>query len=67
MGFPGGSDCKESACNTGNLSLIPGSGRSAGEENGNLLWYTCLGNLMDRGALWVAVHGVAKSLTGLSD
>ena len=53
--------------NVGDAGSIPGSGRSAGEENGNLLQYTCLGNLMDRGALWVAVHGVAKSLTGLSD
>ena len=67
MGFPGGSDGKESACNVGDLGLIPGLGRSLGEVNGNPLQYSCLGNLMDRGALWVAVHGVAKSLTGLSD
>ena len=36
-GFPGGSDCKVSACNVGDLGLIPGSGRSPGEENGSPL------------------------------
>ena len=40
MGFPGGSVGKESACNTGNLVLIPGLGRSHGEENGNPLQYS---------------------------
>ena len=48
--FPGGSDSKESACNAGDLGLIPGLERSPGEENGNLLQCSCLGNLMDRGA-----------------
>ena len=38
-----------------------------GEENGNLLQYSCLGNLMGRGALWATVHGVAKSQTQLSN
>ena len=37
IGFPGGSDGKESACNAGNLSSISGSGRSPGERNGNPL------------------------------
>ena len=46
MGFPGDSDGKESAYNTGDLSLIPGSGRSPGEENGNPLQYSCLENPM---------------------
>ena len=41
MGFPGGSDAKESACNAGHLGLIPGSGRSPGEGNGNPLQYSC--------------------------
>ena len=50
MGFPGGSDGKESACNAGDLSLIPGSGRFSGEGNDNPLWYSYLGNPMDRGA-----------------
>ena len=44
MGFPGGSDDKESASNAGDLGLIPGLGRSPGEENGNLLQYSCLEN-----------------------
>ena len=45
--FPGGSVSKESACNTGDtgdMGLIPGSGRSPGEGNGNPLQYSCLGN-----------------------
>ena len=49
MGFPGGSDGKESACHSGDLGLIPESGRSLGEGNGYPLWYTCLGNPTDRG------------------
>ena len=40
QGFPGGSDSKESACNAGDLSLIPGSGRSPGEGNGYPLQYS---------------------------
>ena len=51
-GFPCGSVGKESACNAGDLGLIPGSGRSPGEGNGNPLQYPCLENLMDRGAWW---------------
>ena len=62
-GFPGGLDGKESACNAENLSSIPGSGRSPGEENGNPLQYSCLKNPMDRGAWGTIVHGVAKSKT----
>ena len=50
MGFPGGSDSKVSAYIVGDLSSIPGSGRSAGEGNGNPLQYHCLENSMDRGA-----------------
>ena len=46
----GGSDSKESACNVGDPSSIPGLGRSPGEGNGNPLQYSCLGNPMDRGA-----------------
>ena len=63
LGFPVGSDGKESAWNAGHLVLIPGSGSSLGERNGNPLQYSCLGNLMDRGAWWAIVHGVAKSQT----
>ena len=49
LDFPGGSDGKESACNAGDLGLIPGSGRSPGEGNGNPLHYSCLENPMERG------------------
>ena len=66
-GFPGGSDGKASAYSAGNPGLIPGLGRSPGEGNGNTLQYPCLENPLDRGAWQAAVHGVAKSWTGLSD
>ena len=45
------------------MGLIPGSGRSPREGNGNPLQYSCLGNPMDRGAWQTTVHGVAKSQT----
>ena len=67
MGFPGGSDGKEAACNAGDLDSIPGLRRSPGEGNGNPLQYSCLENPMVRGAWWATVHGVAKSRTQLSD
>ena len=63
IGFPGGSEGKVSACNAGDLGLIPGSGRSPGEGNGNPLQYSCLENPMDKGAWNATVHGVAKSRT----
>ena len=47
---PGGSDCKASVYDAGDLGLIPGLGRSLGEGNGNLLQYYCLENPTDRGA-----------------
>jgi len=50
MGFPGGSDGKESACSAGDPGLILGSGRSPGEGNGYSLQYYYLENSMDRGA-----------------
>ena len=61
--FPGGSEVKASACNAGDMGLIPGSGRSTGEGNGNPLQYSCLENPMDGGAWRATVHGVAKSRT----
>ena len=67
MGFPGGSDGKESACNVGHLSSIPGLGRSLGEGNGNPFQYFCLENSVDRRAWGATVHGVSKSQTWLSD
>ena len=65
--FPGGSDGKASACNVGDPGLIPGSGRSPGDGNGNLLQYSCLENSMDGEAWRATVHGVVKSQTQLSN
>ena len=59
-GFPRRSVNKESACNAGNPGSIPGSGRSAGEGNGNPLQYSCLENPMVGGAWQATVHGVAR-------
>ena len=50
LGFPGGSDSKESACKAGDWGLIPGFEKSPGGGNGNQLQYSCLGNFMDRRA-----------------
>ena len=69
-GFPDGSEDKEAICNskdTGNVGLIADLGRCLGEGNGNPLQYSCLENLMDRGAWWATDHGVAKGRTGLSN
>ena len=54
---------KNSSVNAGEAGLIPGSGRSPGGGHGNLLQYSCLENLMDRGVQWIIVHIVAKSQT----
>ena len=61
MGFPGGSDGKESSCNVGDLGLIPGWGKSPGEGHGNPLQYSCLDNPMERGAWWTTVHGSQRA------
>ena len=66
MGFPGGSDGKESVCNAGDLSLIPGLGKSSGKGNGNPRQCSCLENPMDRGARGATVHGATKSRTRLN-
>ena len=50
LGFSGSSEDKASACNAGELGLIPGSGRSPEEGNGNPLQYSCLENPVDGGA-----------------
>ena len=52
---------KESACNAGDLGLIPELGRSPGGGHGNPLQYFCLKNPMDRGAWRATVHRIAKS------
>ena len=66
MGFPGGSDSKESACNARDPGLIPGSGRFPGVGNGKPLQYSCLKNSRDSGAWWARVRGVTQSQTCLS-
>ena len=67
LGFPGGSDDKESACNTGDLGLIPGWRKCPGEGNGKPLQYSCLENPLDKGVWWATVHRVTKSQTRLRD
>ena len=62
IGFLGGSDGKESACNVGDVGLIPGLGKSPGKGKGHPFLYPGLENSMD-----CIVHGVAKSQTQLSD
>ena len=62
LGFPCGSVGKESACNVGDMGLIPGLGRSPGKGKGYPLQYSGLENSKD-----CIVHGVAKSWTQLSD
>ena len=57
LGLPGGSLVKNPPANAGDIGLIPGSARSPGER---ILWYSCLGNPMDKGAWWAVVHRVMK-------
>ena len=61
----GGSGVKNLPAHARDVGSIPGSGTSPGGENGNPLQYSCLGNPIDRGALWATVHGVAQSQTQL--
>ena len=65
VGFPGGSDSKESACNAGDLGSIPGLGRYTGKGNGNPLQYFCLENSMDmdKGAFRLQSMGHKESDT----
>ena len=63
LGFPDGSAVKNLSADAGDIGSIPGLGRSPGEGNGNLLQYSCLENLMERGARWATVHGVTESDT----
>ena len=63
---PSCSDSKQFTCSAGDLGLIPGSGRSSEEGNGNPLKYPCLENSMDRGA-WQAAVLITKNGTRLSD
>ena len=68
LDFPGGASDKESTCliqeiDARGTSSFPGSERSLGVGNGNLLWYSCLGNHMDRRPWKAKVHGVPNNLT----
>ena len=54
---------KNLRANSGNAGLIPMTGRSPREGNGNPLQCSCLENLMDRGAWWATVHGFTKNQT----
>ena len=63
LGFPAGSDGKESACNAGDLGLIPGLGKSPGGGTSNPLQYSCLETPMDRGAWQATAHRVAERQT----
>ena len=65
LGFPGGSEGKESASNVGDLDWIPVSARYPGEGNGYPLQCSCLENSMDRGTWRATVYGVAKSQPSL--
>ena len=65
--FSSSSVGKESARNAGDVGSIPVSGRSPGGGNGNPLQYSCLRNLMDRGAWRATIHGVTESQTRLSN
>ena len=61
--FPGGSAVKNMPSNAEDMDLIPGSGRSPGEGNGNPFQYSCLGNPLNRGAWRATIHGIEKSQT----
>ena len=66
MGFPGGSDGEESACDVGDSGSIPGSGTFHGEGNGYPLQYSSLENSTERVAWRATAHRVTKSWTGLT-
>ena len=64
MGFPGGSDGKESACNVGDPGLIPGLGRSLGEGRGNPPQYSYLENPMDNSTCYLSGMKVGRQKFG---
>ena len=63
MNFPSDLVVKNLPANARGMSSVSRLGRSSGGGNGNTLQYSCLGNPMDRGALWATHHGVSKSQT----
>ena len=64
LGFPSGSDGKDSACNVGYPGSTPGLGRSPGGGHGNSLQCSCLENPRDGGAWRAAVHGLKLNVVG---
>ena len=66
-GFPGGAVVKNMPANEGDLGSIPGLERSPGVGNGSPLQYYCLGNPMDRRALWATVRGITNTGTQVND
>ena len=60
-GFPGGSAVKNLPADAEVAGLISESGRFPGEGNGSPLWWSWVGNLLDRGAWWAVVQGIAES------
>ena len=67
MEFPGGSVVESPLTNAGDTGSVLGLEKSLGGRNSNPLQYSCLENLLDRGAWRATVHGVTQSRTGLSD
>ena len=61
LGFPSGSDGKESACYGGDSGSIPGLGRSPEGGHGYPFQYSCLENPMNRGSQWATINRVAES------
>ena len=66
LAFPGGSEVENLPANAGDEGSIPGSERSPGDQNGNPLQYSCLGNPMDREAWRATILSIIKSQTQLS-
>ena len=67
MSGPNVSVVKNLPANAGDVAWVCGWGRSPGEQNGNPLQYSCLENLMNRGAWWAKSMGLQKSQTQLSN
>ena len=65
QGAPSVKNLPDNAGDIRDMGLIPGSGRSLGGGHGNVFQYSCLENLIDRGAWWATVHRVVNSWTGL--
>ena len=67
MGLPSGTVVKNLSANAGDAGLIPQSGRSPGEGNGNPFQYSCLGNPMDKGTWRATVHSWGRKELDMTD